>query len=84
MNKGSVVKSVKDPKRELQAWSKREGVTPSMLAKRTKISYVYAWKLLRGDHPVTVEMVGRLVVAYPYRRVADIVKSMKMYANGGN
>jgi len=53
-----------DLKRGLSAWAIKNGVRPTDFSRRMEYTPAYGWSLLRGQAAVTVEALGRFVMAY--------------------
>ena len=52
------------PKTALRAWADSNEVTPAEFGRKMGYTYNHAYQLLRGEAEVTVDMLGRFVVAY--------------------
>lgn len=65
------------PKQALQIWAKQRNLTPTQFAKDTKYSYAYAWSILSGEADITLETLGRIVVAYGSDSVISVIKAFK-------
>jgi hypothetical protein len=53
-----------DLKHGLSAWARRHAIRPVDFARRMEYTPAYGWSLLRGQAAVTVEALGRFVLAY--------------------
>lgn len=51
-------------KQALQDWAAKTRVTPTEFARKMGYTYNHAYQLLRGNVEVTLETLGRFVVAY--------------------
>lgn len=65
------------PKEALVQWAKRNAINPVKLAEKTGYSYMHCWSLLRGETAITVETLGRLVLAFGAESVAEITEAMR-------
>jgi plasmid maintenance system antidote protein VapI len=58
------VREISSLKRGLMAWAERHNVRPPEFGRRMGYTYGHAYQLLRGGAEVTVEVIGRLALAY--------------------
>lgn len=71
------------PNQALVEWARLNRVNPAQLAKKAGFSYSYAWSLLNGDKPVTVETFGRLAVVFGSDSLRDVEAALKAAQPGG-
>ena len=64
------------PKAALQAWATANRITPADFSRAMTYSYNHAYQLLRGDAPITDEMLGRFVLAYGFEAAAPLRSSL--------
>lgn len=66
------------PKQALQIWAQQHNITPAQFAKDTEYSYQHAWNILAGETDVTLETLGRIVIAYGTDSVLPVIKAFKV------
>lgn len=52
------------PKDALQSWANKNHISPAEFGRKMGYSYNHAYQLMRGEAEVTIDMLGRFMVAY--------------------
>lgn len=68
-------------KEALQNWANDKNITPPTFARDMGYSYNHAYQLLRGESDVTLETLGRFVVAYGLQAAQPIAEAFGMHTD---